>query len=203
MDALFLKNSGDFDIIYLGCEDMEGLLIVIVAIVVVVCIVSIFYATVYNKFQDYIIRINEVESMIDSNLRSKYDLFNRAIPIIKSNIPKDREIFGEVVKLRSRKLGNFELYRVLVRTSNELSGLKEEFPDIEKSTEIKKIMSQINDIDLKLDNEIEYYNENISIYNSLLKKFPSNIVATFCKYKEKLFFDRKDMSDEDYNDFKL
>ena len=203
MDALLLKNSGDFDIIYLGCEDMEGLLIVIVAIVVVVCIISIFYAAVYNKFQDYIIRINEVESMIDNNLRSKYDLFNRAIPIIKSNIPKDREIFGEVVKLRSRKLGNFELYRVLVRSSNEFSGLKEEFPDIEKSAEIKKIISQINDIDLKLDNEIEYYNENISIYNSLLKKFPSNIVATFCKYKEKLFFDRKDMSDEDYDDFKL
>lgn len=203
MKVLFLKNSGDSDIIYLGCESMEGLLIVIVAIVVIVCIISIFYATVYNKFQDYIIRINEVESMIDNNLRSKYDLFNRAIPIIKSNIPKDREIFGEVVKLRSRKLGNFELYRVLVRSSNEFSGLKEEFPDIEKSAEIKKIISQINDIDLKLDNEIEYYNENISIYNSLLKKFPSNIVATFCKYKEKLFFDRKDMSDEDYDDFKL
>ena len=73
MNALFLKNGDDFDIIYLGCEDMEGLLIVIVAIVVVVCIISIFYAAVYNKFQDYIIRINEVESMIDNNLRSKYD----------------------------------------------------------------------------------------------------------------------------------
>jgi len=61
----------------------------------------------------------------------------------------------------------------------------------------------INDIDLKLDNQIDYYNENISIYNTLLKKFPSNIVASLSKYKEKLFFDRKDMSDEDYNDFKL
>lgn len=182
---------------------MESLLIIIFVIVVIICTVSIFYAKVYNKFQDYIIRINEVEGMIDNNLRSKYDLLNRAIPIIKSNVPKDREIFGEIVKLRSRKLGNFELYRVLVRTSNEFNGLKEEFPDIDKSMEIKKIRNQISEIDLKLDNEIEYYNDNISIYNSLLKKFPSNIVATFCKYKEKLFFDRKDMSDEDYEDFKL
>ena len=182
---------------------MEVLLIVIFLVVVIICSISIFYATVYNKFQDYIIRINEVEGMIDNNLRSKYDLLNRAIPIIKGTIPKDREILGEVVKLRSRKLGNFELYRVLVRASNELDSLKEEFPDIEKSAEIKKIRNQISDINLKLDNEIEYYNENISIYNTLLKKFPSNIVATFCKYKEKLFFDRKDMNDEDYDDFKL
>ena len=48
-----------------------------------------------------------------------------------------------------------------------------------------------------------YYNDNITIYNSLLRKFPSNIIATFGKYKEKLFFDRKDMNDDDYDDFKL
>ena len=33
--------------------------------------------------------------------------------------------------------------------------------------------------------------------------FPTNIVAKINKYKTKLFFDMKDMSDNDYNDFKL
>lgn len=182
---------------------MEGLLIIVFLITIIVCFISIFYANIYNKFQDYIIRINEVESMIDNNLRNKYDLLNRAIPIIKSSIPKDKEIFEEVIKLRSRKLGNFELFRVLVRASNEFTSLKEEYPDMIKSAEIKKILNQTNDIDLKLDNQIDYYNENISIYNTLLKKFPSKVVASICKYNEKLFFDRKNMNDEDYNDFKL
>lgn len=198
-----MLNGGEFDIILLGCEKMEILLIVIGVIVVIICLISIFYASVYNRFQDYVIRINEVESMIDNDLREIYDLLNRALPIVKSSIPKDREIFGEIIKLRSRKLGNFELYRILKRTSLEFDSLKEEFPDIEKSEEVKKIGKQIEDIYLNLDNEIDYYNDNISIYNSLFKKFPSNIVATFCRYKEKLFFDRKDMNDEDYNDFKL
>ena len=182
---------------------MEVLLIVVLIIILIVCGMSIFYASIYNKFQDFIIKINEVESIIDSGLRKKYDLINRSIPIIKSSIPKDREIFEEIVKLRSRKLSNFELYRVLERSSNELNALKEEFPDIEKSAEIKKIQSSIVDIDNTIEEATLYYNDNISIYNKYLKKFPSNIVATFCKYKEKLFFDRKDMSDEDYNDFKL
>ncbi len=44
---------------------------------------------------------------------------------------------------------------------------------------LKKITKQIDDIDIKIDNAIEYYNDNITIYNSLLKKFPSNIIATF------------------------
>ena len=122
---------------------------------------------------------------------------------IRDSIKSEKEIFGEIVKLRSRKIGNFELYRILTRASNELNELRTEYNDIDNSNEIKKITKQIDDIDIKIDNAIEYYNDNITIYNSLLKKFPSNIIATFSKYKEKLFFDRKDMSDEDYDDFKL
>ena len=182
---------------------MEILLLIIIVIIVLICAVVIFYATVYNKFQDYIIRINEVEALIDTNLRNKYDLINRAIPIVKSNIDKDRNVFEEIVKLRSRKIGNFELYRILTRASNELNELRTEYNDIDNSNEIKKITKQIDDIDIKIDNAIEYYNDNITIYNSLLKKFPNNIIATFSKYKEKLFFDRKDMNDDDYDDFKL
>lgn len=182
---------------------MEILLLIIIIIILLICGMVIFYATIYNKFQDYIIRINEVEVLIDTNLRNKYDLINRAIPIVRSNIDKDRNVFGEIVKLRSRKIGNFELYRILSRASLELDGLKCEFPDIEKSDEVKKILKQIADIDIKVDNCIDYYNDNISVYNTLIKKFPSNIIATFCKYDEKLFFDRKDMNDDDYEDFKL
>ena len=52
---------------------MEILLLIIIVIIVLICAAVIFYATVYNKFQDYIIRINEVEALIDTNLRNKYD----------------------------------------------------------------------------------------------------------------------------------
>ena len=86
MDSLFLKNSSSFDIIYLGCEDMEGLLVIIFIIVVIIIIFSIFYAITYNKFQDYIIRINEVESMIDNNLSD--DLIMKSLNITFEELQK-------------------------------------------------------------------------------------------------------------------
>ena len=180
-----------------------SIIVIILLVLIILCLLLILYINTYNHYQSYIIRINEVESMIDTYLRNKYDLINKSIPIIKGNIKSEKEIFGEIVKLRSRKIGNFELYRILTRASNELNELRTEYNDIDNSNEIKKITKQIDDIDIKIDNAIEYYNDNITIYNSLLKKFPSNIIATFGKYKEKLFFDRKDMNDDDYDDFKL
>ena len=37
----------------------------------------------------------------------------------------------------------------------------------------------------------------------LIRKFPYNIMGKILKYKEKTFFDGKDMNDDDIKDFKL
>ena len=74
---------------------------------------------------------------------------------------------------------------------------------MQNNEEIKKIGNELEEIDIELENLRKYYNENITIYNKLIQTFPTNIVATISKYKERLFYDRKDMSDDDYNDFKL
>ena len=61
----------------------------------------------------------------------------------------------------------------------------------------------MDELDEKLVVNRDYYNKNIAEYNKLIVMFPTNIVARMCKYEQKLFFDRKDMSDDDFNDFKL
>lgn len=157
--------------------------------------------------QDYIIRINEVESRIDNNLRNKYDNMNKCVSIIKGNdtINKelDKNMFEEIIKLRTRKISNFDLDRKLVEANNNFITLKEKYKDLKENEEINSITKKIDEIDENLIVNKDYYNKNIAEYNKLVKLFPTNIVARLCKYEEKLFFDRKDMSDEDFNDFKL
>ena len=182
---------------------MEGLMICIFIIIVLACAIAVFYATIYNKFQEYIIRINEVESMIDTYLRNKYDLINRSISIIKSNMELDNKVFDEIIKLRSRKISNFELERKLTSAFNELIIVKNKYKELSNNEELVKINVSLEDINEKLAVLIDYYNNNITSYNKLITMFPTNIVAKINKYKTKLFFDMKDMSDNDYNDFKL
>ena len=112
-------------------------------------------------------------------------------------------MFEEIVKLRNRKISNFDLYRKLVEANNQFLTLKDKYKDLNKNEDIKELTKKIEDADENLEVNIDYYNRNISEYNKLIKMFPTNIVASICKYKEKLFFDRKDMSDEIFDDFKL
>lgn len=65
--------------------DMDTLMLVLFGIIIITCIIVGIYINYYNKLQDYIIRINEVESILDNNLREKYDIINKCVSLIKSN----------------------------------------------------------------------------------------------------------------------
>ncbi|MEG0137570.1 MAG: hypothetical protein RR708_01110, partial [Bacilli bacterium] len=88
---------------------MEVVMSIILSIVII-CIILIWYISLYNRFQEYIIRINEAEASIDSTLRKRFDLLNKSTDIIRVVIKKD-DALDCVLKLRSQKLNNFELVR--------------------------------------------------------------------------------------------
>ncbi len=182
-------------------------MLVLLGMILVICIIIGIYTTLYNKLQDYIIRINTVEANIDNTLRNKYDTINKCVSLIKGNDKideeKDKKMFEEIVRLRTKKISNFDLDRKLIEAENNFVTLKEKYKDLNENEEMRGITKKLEELDETLVVNQEYYNRNIAEYNKLVKLFPTNIVAKICKYEEKLFFDRKDMSDDDFNDFKL
>ena len=185
---------------------MDTLILILLALIIALCILTAIYITYYNKLQDYIIKINEVESILDNNLRDKYDNLKKAVTIIKSNDDikeEDKKLFEEKIKLRTRKISNFDLDRKLIDANNNLITIKEKYKEIKTNKEIINISKKIEELDETLIVNRDYYNRNIAEYNKLIVLFPTNIIARICKYQEKLYYDKKDMSDDDFNDFKL
>lgn len=186
---------------------MDTLMLVLLGIIIIMCIIIGIYINYYNKLQDFVIRINEVESMLDNNLRDKFDNINKCVSLIKNNDDileeTDKNMFEEIVKLRTRKISNFDLDRKLIEANNNFITLKEKYKKLKENEEIVNISKRLDELDEAIIVNREYYNKNIAEYNKLIMMFPTNIVARICKYKEKLYYDKKDMSDDDFNDFKL
>ena len=182
---------------------MNTFLTILFIIIILAITVSIIYIHFYNKFNESIIRINEAESRIDTNLRDKYDLLNKSISIIKANIKLDEKKFNDILILKTKKISNFELDRTLTKAYNELLTVYENNKELRDSDELYKANKQIELIDEELVTLRNYYNANILNYNRMIKKIPTNIIARIKKYNERLLYDLKDMSDDDYEDFKL
>lgn len=172
-------------------------------IIIVLGLLLIWFIAIYNKFQTYIIRINEAEVNIDSTLRKRFDLLNKSINIIKANTKEKNEVLEMIVKLRSRKLTNFELDRQLYEAINEFNHYKETYKDLKTNESFVKIDLGLMESESEIVAFRKYYNDIITDYNKLIRTFPSNIVGKLSGYKLKTYFDGKDMNDDIVNDFKL
>ncbi len=182
---------------------MNSFLIVLFVIVLLIILGLIYYVYLYNKINETIIRVDEAENRIDSNLRDKYDLIVKCLSLLKNKDDLDNKVFKEIYKLKARKISNFDLDRMLVTAHNEFSVICNKDDQLKGNDEIYKSNKQIEIIDEELVTLRNYYNANIMTYNKMIKKFPTIVVAKIKKYKERPYYDLKDMTDDDHEDFKL
>ena len=172
-------------------------------IVIIICFVGIWFATSFNKYQTYIIRMNEAEANIDSTLRKRFDLLNKSITIIKTTAKIEENIMENIENLRSQKLSNFDFDRKLYDLINEFDKYKEMYPDLKQNDNFVKIDIELGESEAEIVAFRKYYNDIVTDYNKLVHKFPSNLVGLICKYNHKNYFDGKDMTDDDSEDFKV
>ena len=181
------------------------MIIHIIILLLIIILFSIFfiYLTTYNKYQDYIIKINEVESKIDDNLRDKFDIILKLNSNIKEKIKTKKELVDDLSVLRTQEISSFDMDRKLTDAMSKVNFVKENYDELENDKEVDKLLYNIEDIDESLKACKKYYNETITEYNKLIRKIPYNIIGRILKYSEKTFFDGKDMSDDNKNDFKI
>lgn len=170
---------------------METISIVCI-VIAVICLILIWFISIYNRFQANIIRINEVEADIDNILRKRFDLLNKSIAIIKKNLPEE-EPLKIIEELHSKKMSNFELDRSLYQAINEFDIYKDQIKD----GELKKIDLVLTETEADLIAYRKYYNDVTTDYNKLRHLFPSNIVAALCRYKNRNYYDNKNLTSKD------
>jgi len=159
-----------------------GIILIAIAIV---ALFAIFYISIYNKMQYGNTKVEHVEGMIDEDLRSKYDIVVRADDVIKNHLKSKKDYLKEFVSLKDAKISNFDLERKLKEAENLILNLFHDYPELSENENMVQIIRQMN------------------VFNAFIRKFPNNIIAKIHHFYSRPFFDRKDMTDTDINDFKL
>jgi LemA protein len=176
------------------------MVVYILGIIALLTLITLWFVFIYNGFQNNMVAINEAEASIDSILRKRFDLLNKAVGVIKGYIGHEKEVLEEVVKLRSRKLPNIELDKELTDAVNQFYATAESHTELKASDNFLKLQDSINDVEEHLSASRDYYNSKIASYNKKVKKFPSNMVAKIFKYKAKEYFNsKKEQSDVKIN----
>ena len=82
---------------------------VLTIIIIIISLLAMGYIIIYNKIKNNQSKIEKVESIIDEDLRHKYDLLME----IEQNIPSKKDYFKEFKELKNADISNFDLERKL------------------------------------------------------------------------------------------
>jgi len=182
---------------------MNLVITIICAIIGIGGLLAIFYIATYNKIQVLNIRVNEAESLIDEELRKKYDLILQSETIIKKTTKKEITFFKGLKDLKVQDISTFDFERKCAEGFNLVKQIQSDYENLNKNDDFLRIINEILDCNEKLEAGKSFYNKYTSKVNEVIKKFPSNIVALIHQFKVKTYFDGKDMFDEEKEDFKI
>ena len=165
-------------------------ILVTVVILVILFLVFILLILKYNDYQLKTIKIAEAENNIDILLEKKFELFSRSINGVKNTNKKyeKEEILVSVNKIKNMKLDNFEYNDELRKVERDFCEILDLDKELMQNETIISLKNELTDIENDLMAAIKFYNENVSLYNCLIKYFPSNIIGFTFKYKAKAFY---------------
>ncbi|NLA33653.1 MAG: LemA family protein [Tenericutes bacterium] len=162
-------------------------MIYFIAIVVIIAILLIIFISIDNHFKTLLIKINAAFLNCTNSLSRKKDL---VLKIIEQLDNKEKEKVLNIKSSLEKYEDLFDFYSKLEKSSFDINNILESHPSYNENHKLNDLLIDLSDIQDELDADNNYYNDNVIIYNNLVKSFPSNIVSLIKKYKNKCIFEK-------------
>lgn len=172
--------------------------LIIIALVIVI-IAFIWYIMISNKFNRYIVKIDEADSGIDIALTKRYDVLNKMIDVVKSYAKHEKETLFEVINLRKGMTleEKNEVNHKISKNLEKINLLVESYPELKASETYTTLQRSIIEVEEHLQAARRVYNSNVSAYNQMVVSFPSSLIAKQKALTKKEFFEAEETKKAD------
>lgn len=170
---------------------------IILAIVVVLVIVII---GMYNSLVQLKIKVDNAWSQIDVQLQRRFDLIPNFVETVKGYMTHEKETFTKIAELRT-SWANTQSVSEKANLDNQLStalktimAVSESYPELKANQNFADLSEELRNTENKISFSRQFYNDTVTMYNTKLQVFPSNIIASMFNFKAHDLF--KTESDE-------
>ena len=167
-----------------------------------ICLFLFIYILFSDNIRFINIKIKNIEEKINSTLINRKSLILESEKIIKEVLKTKKQIYDGIDDLSNKNISMMELDRKLLIYINEFQLINDKYKKLKNHDEFQKIVYKIEETQELLNAYKDYYNNVASKYNKLITFFPINIISFIKRRKQKSFFDKKSLNDQDYNEFK-
>lgn len=170
--------------------------IALAVVVVIVLLLGGSAVGTWNKLIGLDTQVQAAWSQVENQLQRRADLIPNLLETVKGLAAQERGIIQDIANARARVLsaGNTPDSRIpaenqLTSALSRLLVIVENYPQIKSDQGFLRLMDELAGTENRLAVERKRYNDAVQAYNLSVRRFPSNIVASFAGFQQKPFFE--------------
>jgi len=155
----------------------------------IILLLIVFIISVYNSLVKARQKVENSWSQIDVQLQRRFDLIPNLVDTVKGYMKHEEEILTKVTDLRS-SWANTDNINKKAEIDNELSStlktimaLSENYPDLKANQNFSELQQELQNTENKISFSRQFYNDSVTMFNTKLEMFPSNIIASMFGFK--------------------
>ena len=175
---------------------------IIILVVIVIAIIGM-----YNNLVQLKIKVDNAWSQIDVQLQRRFDLIPNFVETVKGYMTHENETFEKIADLRT-SWANTNSISEKAKLDGELStalktimAVSESYPDLKANQNFADLSEELRNTENKISFARQFYNDTVTMYNTKLEVFPSNIIAGLFHFKARDLFNAE--SDEARKNIKV
>ena len=174
---------------------MVGIIILVILVILVIAIIAL-----YNGLVKARIKVDNAWSQIDVQLQRRFDLIPNFVETVKGYMTHESQTFEKIAELRSSwaNAGSVsekaQLDNQLSDTLKTIMAISENYPQLKANQNFSELSEELRNTENKISFARQFYNDSVTIYNTKLEVFPSNIIAGMFNFKARELFNTE--SDE-------
>lgn len=149
----------------------------------------------YNRFTAQEEAIKAQWGQVENQLQRRNDLIPNLVATVQGFAAQEKEVFQSVADARAKMAGATTPAQRIEAANAESSALArllvvvENYPQLKSNETFMRLMDELAGTENRLATERMRYNERLQEYNSLRRRFPSNVTATIFGFEEYPYFD--------------
>ena len=179
-----------------------GCLVVVGGFLVVAFIIGSMCVGAYNRMVTEREAVDKAWAQVENVLQRRADLIPNLVETVKGYAAHEKEVFENVAAARARLAGATTPEEAtaanagLTSALGRLLAIAENYPQLKANENFIRLQDELAGTENRIATERMRYNEAVRSYNTLIKRFPGNIVAGLFTFGEKDYFEASAESKE-------
>jgi len=163
-------------------------------ILAVLILAAAFIVYTYNRLIGLRNMADTNLSNIDTLLQKRFDLVPNLVKTVKAYMKHEREVLETITRARTEYQNaqtikeNAGADEKASRALKTLFAVAESYPDLKANQNFMMLQEELVGIENKIAYSRRRYNKTIMIYNMVIQRFPSNLVANLFNFKTREYY---------------